>query len=207
MLIGHGVSSFMLRQMEFDADRYEARVTGSTMFAPMMERVESLGIASRLAFGDLDTAWREKRLCDDLPSLIHSRVPDIPKEIKAHRRSEKRREDRLVRHPPRARRPQPSVTPRERRRRVHAGGPGDRRSSVISATSAAGRPSRSTTRRSAGQVKQEHLVQTDSLVEDRGKKKQSYDALRRYFQDLVHPVRAVFPAATINPAIDADARR
>ena len=29
MVIGHGVSSFMLRQMEFDADRYEARVSGS----------------------------------------------------------------------------------------------------------------------------------------------------------------------------------
>ena len=29
MWIGHGVSSFMLRQMEFDADRYEARVAGS----------------------------------------------------------------------------------------------------------------------------------------------------------------------------------
>jgi len=32
MLVGQAVSCFMLRQMEFDADRYEARLAGSTAF-------------------------------------------------------------------------------------------------------------------------------------------------------------------------------
>ena len=42
-------------------------------------------------------------------------------------------------------------------------------------------------------MKPNHLVSTCTLVEDRGKKKQTYMALRRYCQDLVHPIRPVYP--------------
>ena len=69
MVIGHGVSSFALRQMEFDADRYEARVAGSDVFVKTSERLElsnmqryvlsergdedaSVGRAGGEAFGD-----------------------------------------------------------------------------------------------------------------------------------------------------------
>ena len=61
MLLGHGVSSFMLRQMEFDADRYEARVVGSDVFAETVERLGMLNVAASAAFSDLGAAWREKR--------------------------------------------------------------------------------------------------------------------------------------------------
>ena len=205
MFIGHGVSSFMLRQMEFDADRYQARVTGSELFAPMMERVESLGIASQMAFGDLDTAWRERRLCDDFPSLIHSRVPDIPRELKLAiaESSKKGKTGWFDTHPAHADRNRSVL-------RENAAGIftldlpattlfSDFRELSCRATVAFYHQAL------AGQVKPGHLVHTDSLVADRGKKQQSQNSLRRYFQDLVHPIRAVFPAGTIQPVYNADA--
>jgi len=44
-----------------------------------------------------------------------------------------------------------------------------------------------------GIVRPENLVTTDSLVEQRGRKRESLAALKRYFQGLIHPVRPVFP--------------
>ncbi|QDU47634.1 Protease HtpX [Symmachiella dynata] len=45
MLVGHAVSGFMLRQMEYDADRYETRVAGSETFAETSHRIRQLGVA------------------------------------------------------------------------------------------------------------------------------------------------------------------
>lgn len=56
MWAGHLISSFMLRQMEFDADRYEARVAGSDVFEKTSVRINMLGLASRAAFSDLGSA-------------------------------------------------------------------------------------------------------------------------------------------------------
>ena len=44
-----------------------------------------------------------------------------------------------------------------------------------------------------GAVQPQHLVPTDVLNDDRGKKLQSFESLRRYFQDLLHPMRPIFP--------------
>src|SRR5947207_5283397 len=46
MFIGHAVSSLMLRQMEFDADRYGARVAGSETFCETNRRVTLLDLAA-----------------------------------------------------------------------------------------------------------------------------------------------------------------
>jgi hypothetical protein len=43
-----------------------------------------------------------------------------------------------------------------------------------------------------GVVRPEHLVATELLVASRSKSRQHHGALRRYFQELVHPVRPVF---------------
>ena len=47
MWAGHFVSCFMLRQMEYDADRYEARVAGSETFAETVDRLVVLSLASQ----------------------------------------------------------------------------------------------------------------------------------------------------------------
>jgi Zn-dependent protease with chaperone function len=82
MIIGHAVSSFMLRQMEFDADRYETRVAGSDAFAETSERIRMLSVASQAAFNDLQAAWQEKRLGDDLALLVRHRDITMPAEVR-----------------------------------------------------------------------------------------------------------------------------
>ena len=55
MWAGHFVSCFMLRQMEYDADRYEARVAGSETFAETADRLLVLSLAGQGAHSDLAT--------------------------------------------------------------------------------------------------------------------------------------------------------
>lgn len=59
MQIGRLVSGFLSRQMEFDADRYQARLVGGPILARTMERVTELSIASQGAYGDLAASWKE----------------------------------------------------------------------------------------------------------------------------------------------------
>ncbi|MEM1202526.1 MAG: M48 family metallopeptidase [Acidobacteriota bacterium] len=70
MWIGHGVSCFLLRQMEFDADRYEARMVGPETFETTCRELSYLGLAVEKSFGDLSSSWEEGRLVDNLPSLV-----------------------------------------------------------------------------------------------------------------------------------------
>ena len=64
------VSGFLMRQMEFDADRYEARFAGSRSFATTARQLHVLGTAYHGAMDDLATFYTEGRLGDDLPKLI-----------------------------------------------------------------------------------------------------------------------------------------
>ncbi len=77
MWAGHFVSCFMLREMEYDADRYEARVAGSETFAQTADRLLVLSLASQGAHSDLVDAWQANRLADDLPGLILENVGEL----------------------------------------------------------------------------------------------------------------------------------
>jgi Zn-dependent protease with chaperone function len=66
MYIGHGVSSFLLRQMEFDADSYETHLAGSDTFEQTAIRLTELNIYMQGVQQDLTAAFREGRLPDDL---------------------------------------------------------------------------------------------------------------------------------------------
>jgi Zn-dependent protease with chaperone function len=82
MYAGHAVSCFLLRQMEFDADRYEARVSGSDSFAQTCRMLPQLSVASDGAFSDLARAWNERKLCDDLPALIVYNAREMPDKLR-----------------------------------------------------------------------------------------------------------------------------
>jgi Zn-dependent protease with chaperone function len=69
MMIGHVISCFMLREMEYDADRHEAWLAGSKTFESTARRLVELSVAQQLAQRDLGTFWNEGRLPDDLPGL------------------------------------------------------------------------------------------------------------------------------------------
>ncbi|MBI2899815.1 MAG: M48 family metalloprotease [Planctomycetes bacterium] len=70
MMAGHAISMFMCRQMEYDADRYEIRLAGSTAFRDTARRLPLLDLARGIAFQALQRAWAEGRLGDNLPALV-----------------------------------------------------------------------------------------------------------------------------------------
>lgn len=80
MMAGNILSGFLTRQMEFDADRYEARMSGGEVFESTARRLQVLGAASQGAFADLRNSWRDGSLADNLPKLIVANVAQIPKE-------------------------------------------------------------------------------------------------------------------------------
>ena len=57
MALGHAASGFLLRQMEFDADRYEARMVGGEVFTETCRRLRVLGLAAEGAYADLASSW------------------------------------------------------------------------------------------------------------------------------------------------------
>ncbi len=82
MQIGHAISCSFMRQMEFDADRYEIALAGSDTFTATARDLGLLNYATQLAFGELEEAWREGRLGDDLPLLISTKARALPAEAK-----------------------------------------------------------------------------------------------------------------------------
>ena len=82
MLLGHAISSFMLRQMEYDADRYETHMVGSEVFESTTQRMVELSLAHEWAFQDLGNAWEEGRLVDNLPALILANERQMPEDVR-----------------------------------------------------------------------------------------------------------------------------
>lgn len=83
MIVGHVISCYMLRQMEYDADLHEARLVGSEAFESTFRRLAVLNVASHGAQSDLADFHREGRLGNDLPQLIISNVSQLPEGLLA----------------------------------------------------------------------------------------------------------------------------
>lgn len=79
MMIGHAVSCLMLRQMEFDADRHEARMSGSETFAETARLLRLISIADGQSWDRLKDGYREGRLIDDLPRFTLANYRSLPK--------------------------------------------------------------------------------------------------------------------------------
>jgi Zn-dependent protease with chaperone function len=82
MLAGHAVAGYLLRQMEFDADRYETRLGGSATFEQSSRRLATLSVAYQGAFADLQEFQREGRLGDNLPRLVAVNAEQIPPDVR-----------------------------------------------------------------------------------------------------------------------------
>ncbi|HTI73051.1 MAG TPA: M48 family metallopeptidase [Candidatus Limnocylindria bacterium] len=82
MFTGHAISCYLLRQMEFDADNYAAKVAGSEQAAGMLDQAFSLNVASQLAYQNLNRLWRERKLVDDFCALVVSERERIPAEAR-----------------------------------------------------------------------------------------------------------------------------
>jgi hypothetical protein len=81
MKAGELVSCFMLRQMEYDADRYETRMAGCAAFKSTALKLPVLNVAANGAYADLTHAWADKRLADNFPLLIIENQAQVPEEL------------------------------------------------------------------------------------------------------------------------------
>jgi LSD1 subclass zinc finger protein len=87
MLLGHGLSCFLTRQMEYDADRYMAQIAGSDTFEEIGRRLALWDVSSQATFAGAGSWWLKDRYPDDLPSLIVTNADKIPKKL--HRQIQK----------------------------------------------------------------------------------------------------------------------
>ncbi|MFN7920329.1 MAG: M48 family metalloprotease [Bryobacteraceae bacterium] len=79
MQAGHAISSYLQRQMEFDADQAEIRTVGSKTFIETSRQLHVLDLADQWAHSFQQDAWRKGRLGNDLPALIQANLREIPK--------------------------------------------------------------------------------------------------------------------------------
>jgi Zn-dependent protease with chaperone function len=68
--VGLLITGLMLRQMEYDADGYQARFAGSAAFADTMRKLHLLNSASQFALMQLSASLDHRKLVDNLPVLI-----------------------------------------------------------------------------------------------------------------------------------------
>ncbi len=82
MHAGTAISCFMLRQMEYDADSYEAKVAGSDAFESTAARLQELNVASQFAFEEVRQSWTGNRLPENLPLLVEHKAATLPGDIR-----------------------------------------------------------------------------------------------------------------------------
>lgn len=67
------VSAAFSRQMEFDADRYEALVAGVEAFEATTLEMPVLTVTANQAWSDLDRGYSSRRFAEDIPALMAAR--------------------------------------------------------------------------------------------------------------------------------------
>jgi Zn-dependent protease with chaperone function len=193
MHLGALVSSFMLRQMEFDADLHAIRVVGSSVYNASDERIRMLAVATNAAFSDLTNAWRERRLCDDLPHLIVDREHSMPADIRSQVRFhfESQQTGWFDTHPADLERRAAAL--RENAPGIfHSNLPARALFNDFDAVSR--RATELFYRQELGpHFSPDQIVATSTLVDQRGQMTDAANALDRVFQGLINPVRPVFP--------------
>lgn len=84
MMLGHVVSSFLLRQMEFHADAHETRLVGGDVFESTTRKIALLQVAYQGVVNDLRSLIARGKLPDDLSHLILEKSNELPhKALKA----------------------------------------------------------------------------------------------------------------------------
>jgi len=78
MLLGHAVSCFLLRQMEYDADSYELKIAGSEAFESATRRLAVLAEALGKSYKNMRTSWTlNRRLPDDFPTYLIAQTSQL----------------------------------------------------------------------------------------------------------------------------------
>lgn len=79
MFLGHGVSCFLLRQMEYDADSYEIKIAGSDTFEAAARRIAALSQAMGKSYKEMRTTWNlSRRVPEDFPAYLIMQEAKLP---------------------------------------------------------------------------------------------------------------------------------
>lgn len=81
MHVGHAISCFMLRQMEYDADSYGAKLVGADALESVASQIRVLNAATHFAYEDIRQGWLSRRLPENLMLLINRKSTSLPDEI------------------------------------------------------------------------------------------------------------------------------
>jgi Zn-dependent protease with chaperone function len=99
MHLGHAISCFMLRQMEYDADGYETRLAGSEAFARTAAKLQHLNAAWQVAGQKIQESWTSHRLPENLPAFVNACTRNTPAELREKIESAGRKTRFLDTHP------------------------------------------------------------------------------------------------------------
>ena len=79
MYVGHAIGCFMLRQMEYDADRYEIKLAGSEVFEATTRKMHVLGHSLEMAYKNMRVSWNQNRaLPEDFPAFLLRTDSTVP---------------------------------------------------------------------------------------------------------------------------------
>jgi len=79
MMLGHGISAFLMRQMEFDADAVETQLAGSEAFKSTTRKLVTLHATRTLVDQQIAEIWHfHHHLPDNLPILLEHRMHSLP---------------------------------------------------------------------------------------------------------------------------------
>jgi Zn-dependent protease with chaperone function len=81
MAIAHLLSCFLLRQMEYDADRYEARLVGCDTFEKTFRQMLQLNFVEHISNVSLFEKLKQNKLPKDYPQWLISSQKEIPQEM------------------------------------------------------------------------------------------------------------------------------
>jgi Zn-dependent protease with chaperone function len=85
MFIGHGVSCFLLRQMEYDADSHEIKLAGSEATEATIKRLNVLGEALRRSYKDMRSTWNtSEKLPENFPAYLAHQHGKLSEQVRTH---------------------------------------------------------------------------------------------------------------------------
>ena len=188
MVVGNLISAAFVRQMEFDADRYEILMSGSDTFERTATKLRVLSVASDITYQELSETYSEGRLGNNLPKLIASKAGSFtPEEHKAIRTDALSRHTGLFDT-------HPSDSERVRRARA-AGEPGIFRLDVPASVlfrdfdGLSERVTLGFYRRTLGEIPTASLVSTEDFRGQQDEERDARQALVRYVQGLLSSSR------------------
>ncbi len=82
MTAGNAISCYMMRQMELDADTYEAQLVGAETFAATAYQLRILDLAAHAGRADVGEMWRENRVPENLPRLVAVKAESPPAAVR-----------------------------------------------------------------------------------------------------------------------------